>query len=595
MDLAFRCTVWNLRAVKKALGLEKGREWLPPKRAVAPARPHERGCAGSTSPQEENCYPRRGSGLPNLIFSRRALFYVLMMRSTCVVLMGLLSTLSGSFTHAQNPPADPELRQLLERAVAVQPSERQLEWQRREFVAFVHFGPNTFTAREWGTGQEDPAVFNPSALDCSQWARVLKDAGVKQIILTAKHHDGYCLWPSRYTEHCVKNSPWREGRGDVVRELAAACREAGLKLGIYLSPADLNAIHRGVYGKTEAKPRVVPTPVPGWTPSSRFHREGVWDEYNTYFLNQLFELLTEYGEISEVWFDGANPKPGTGQRYSYADWYSLIRELQPRAVIFGKGPDVRWCGNEAGQGRVSEWSVIPLPVPADQFDWPDMTDADLGSLSKLQAGRDLHWYPSEVDVSIRPGWFWNAKEDVQVKSLEKLSRIYFSSVGDNAVLLLNVPPDRRGLIHENDAARLHDFGNWIRTTFRDDLARDAKAQATAVRSGPFAAQNTVDADANSYWTTPDWQTAADIVYELRGKQRFNVAMLQEEIRESQRIESFALDAWIDQQWRELGRGTTVGYKRLLRFPMAETDRVRVRVLDSRIRPTLSRFGLFLAP
>ncbi|MFO1501220.1 MAG: alpha-L-fucosidase [Verrucomicrobiota bacterium] len=492
-------------------------------------------------------------------------------------------------------PVDRADAEVLADAVAVRPSERQLAWQKREFIAFTHFGPNTFTDREWGTGSEAPALFNPEALDCRQWVRILKDAGMKQVILTAKHHDGFCLWPSRFTEHSVKHSPWREGKGDVVRELADACREAGLKLGIYLSPADLNAMERGLYGKTDATARVIPSPVPGWSPRSPYRREGVWDEYNTYFLNQLFELLTEYGEISEVWFDGANPKPGTGQKYAYADWYALIRALQPHAVIFGKGPDVRWCGNEAGRGRSSEWSVIPLPVPAEQFDWPDMTGDDLGSLSKLKGAAAFHWYPSEVDVSIRPGWFWHAQEDAQVKTLDKLIQIYFASVGNNAVLLLNVPPDRRGLIHENDAARLREFGQWLERTFKDNLAVGATAVASHTKSDgkQFTAANVVDADRDSYWTTEAGQNTAELTLQLTGKKRFNLLLLEEQLREGQRISSMAVDAWIDAGWHEIGRASTVGYRRLIPFPPVESERVRIRILDSRVAPTLSMLGLYL--
>ena len=518
-----------------------------------------------------------------------------MLWTVIAVLIALGLASSSDLGRAQSPPADPELRETMERAVAVRPSQRQIDWQRGEFIAFTHFGPNTFTDREWGTGTENPAVFNPTELDCRQWVRALKAAGMTQVILTAKHHDGFCLWPSRFTEHSVKHSPWRDGKGDVVRELADACREGGLKLGIYLSPADLNAIERGVYGKTEAKPRVIPAQVEGWTPKSNYRQEGVWDEYNAYFLNQLFELLTEYGEISEVWFDGANPKPGTGQRYAYSDWYALIRTLQPGAVIFGKGPDVRWCGNEAGRGRESEWSVIPLPVPPEKFDWPDMTAQDLGSIEKLRGAPYMHWYPSEVDVSIRPGWFFHAKENDRVKTMEHLTRIYFSSVGNNAVLLLNIPPDRRGLIHENDAVRLREFGEWLRGTFAENLAAGSTAVASHTRESAteFAASHTVDADRETYWRAPDWQVTAEITYQLTGAQRFNIAMLEEQIRDGQRISSLAVDAWIDGEWRELARATTVGSKRLLRFEPVKSDRVRVRILDSRVSPTLAEFGLFL--
>jgi alpha-L-fucosidase len=271
--------------------------------------------------------------------------------------------------------------------------------------------------------------------------------------------------------------------------------------------------------------------------------------------------------------------------------------LQPSAVIFGKGPDVRWCGNEAGHGRPSEWSVIPLPVQPDQFDWPDMTGEDLGSLAKLKGAAALHWYPSEVDVSIRPGWFWHAKENNQVKSLSKLTEIYFASAGNNAVLLLNVPPDRRGRIHENDAARLHEFGQWLRATFRENLAAGARATASLTREGgtQFTASKTVDGDPESFWSTDDWQTGAEIVYELAGRKRFNIVSLQEQIRSGQRVGSFDVDAWVDGHWTELGAGTTVGYKRLLRFSPVESERIRVRMGDARVRPTLAEFGLYLEP
>jgi alpha-L-fucosidase/lysophospholipase L1-like esterase/pimeloyl-ACP methyl ester carboxylesterase len=496
---------------------------------------------------------------------------------------------------AQEP--SPDRRALIERAARVTPSERQIAWQRREFIGFVHFGPNTFTDRSWGTGTENPSIFNPTALDCRQWVRAFKDAGMTQVIVTAKHHDGFCLWPSRFTAHSVRNAPWRDGQGDVLRELAEACREAGLKLGVYLSPADLNAMETGLYGRTDERARVIPTPVPGWTPQSTVQFKGNWDDYNTYFMNQLYELLTEYGEISEVWFDGANPKPGTGQTYAYADWYRLIRALQPTAVIFGKGPDVRWCGNEAGRGRTSEWSVIPLPVRTGEFTWPDMTGADLGSLDKLSGAPFLHWYPSEVDVSIRPEWFWHAREDDKVKSLEQLMGIYHASVGNNSVLLLNVPPDQRGLIHENDVKRLSLFGRLLRQTFAENLARGAQATASATReqASEYAAFTTLDGDPDSYWTTEDWQTQAEIVYHLPAPKRFNLVMLQEALRRGQRIESFAVDAWVGGSWREIAAGTTVGHKRLAHFPEIESDRVRVRILGARLSPTLSEFGLFLQP
>jgi alpha-L-fucosidase len=306
-----------------------------------------------------------------------------------------------------------------------------------EFIAFAHFGMNTFTDREWGRGTEDLSLFNPTGFSARQWVRAFKAAGMRMVIVTAKHHDGFCLWPSRYTEHSVKSSPWRAGKGDVVREVAEACREAGLKLGIYLSPWDR---HEPTYGDSPA--------------------------YNEHFRSQLRELLTNYGEVGEVWFDGACGEGPNGKRQEY-DWpsyYKVVRECQPRAVIFGMGPDLRWVGTETGYGRETEWSVVPVKIREDSISPPpslddlfipgDMTAEDLGGREQISGARVLAWYPAETDVSIRPGWFYHAKEDGEVKMPQKLIDIYFSSVGRNGVLLLNVPPDSRGLIHENDIRSL---------------------------------------------------------------------------------------------------------------------------------------------
>lgn len=326
-------------------------------------------------------------------------------RTLC--LLQLVCTAAGAqssqpATQASRPAAE---REMLERAVACVPSPRQLAWQKLEFTAFVHFGVNTFSDREWGTGTESPELFDPAELDAEQWVRTFAEAGMRGVILTAKHHDGFCLWPTAYSPHSVRTSPWRGGRGDVVRDLADACRRHGLRFGFYLSPADLNAIERGVYGNgSEKRPSSIPTPVDG-APPPRPAFEYTVDDYNRYFLNQLYELLTGYGPVFEVWFDGANPKPGTGQTYDYAAWYDLIRKLAPDAVIAIKGPDVRWVGNEAGESRPDEWSVIPLESPPDENPWRDRTEPDLGSRAKLRGAAALHWYPAEVDVSIRPAGF----------------------------------------------------------------------------------------------------------------------------------------------------------------------------------------------
>jgi alpha-L-fucosidase len=456
-------------------------------------------------------------------------------------------------------------------AASVTPSPRQLAWQELEMTAFLHFGINTFTDREWGDGSEDPALFAPSALDARQWMRVLRDAGVRLVILTAKHHDGFCLWPSRFTEHSVKNSPWKNGQGDVVREAAEAAREYGLKFGVYLSPWDRNA--------------------PSYGDSPR---------YNEYFANQLRELLTSYGPIDEVWFDGAKGD-NVNQEYDWERYYSVVRELQPRAVIAVRGPDVRWVGTESGYGRETEWSVVgaPLPDPALAragilMPPVEPQDRDLGSRDRLREARALFWYPSEVDVSIRPGWFYHPAEDARVKSLSRLVDIYYSSVGRNSVLLLNVPPDRRGLIHENDAARLRELRRVVDETFARNLAAGARIQASSAGPG-HAAAAMLDADSGSYWMAAAGDTAAVLTFQLPAPVTFDRLLLQERIRVGQRIARFALEGWDGAAWRPLVDGTTVGYKRLLRFPATTTDRVRLRIESARSSPTLSAFGLFRAP
>ncbi len=463
----------------------------------------------------------------------------------------------------------------MRRSAGIVPTANQLAWQEMEFIAFAHFGMNTFTDREWGEGTEDPALFDPAGFDARQWATVLKDAGVKMLILTAKHHDGFCLWPSRFTEHSVKSSPWRGGRGDVVKEVTEACREAGLKTGIYVSPWDR---HEPAYGDSPA--------------------------YNAHFRDQLRELLSNYGEISEVWFDGACGEGPNGKRQEY-DWpsyYRVIRELQPRAVIFGMGPDVRWVGTESGTGRETEWSVVPIPVREAATPGPmlsldeafvpaDMTGPDLGSREKLRGARAIAWYPAETDVSIRPGWFYHAKEDGEVKSPEKLLDIYFSSVGRNSVLLLNVPPDRRGRIHENDAASLLGLRRRLDGIFRTNLAAGAAIKASS-ETGGHPAASILDDDMLSYWQASEGAGSAAIEVDLGKEVRFDVALFQENIRLGQRVEGFSLQAWNGSEWVPFAGGTTIGYKRLLRFPGTTARKVRLVISGSRAEPALSAFGLF---
>ncbi len=455
------------------------------------------------------------------------------------------------------------MESIVAQAAQIRPSARQLAWQQLDFACFVHFGVNTFTDREWGDGTESPSLFDPSELDADQWVSACKDAGIKEIIFTAKHHDGFCLWPSRFTEHSLKNSPWKGGAGDVVREISDACHRGGVAFGVYLSPWDR---HEPSYGDS---PR-----------------------YNEHFRNQLRELLTDYGPIAEVWFDGACGEGPNGKRqeYDFDSFYSLVRELQPDAVISICGPDVRWCGNEAGVCRESEWSVVPESFVVD--------DPDIGSREKLweavENGANLIWYPAQVDTSIRPGWFYHESEDDKVKGLEHLLDVFFSSVGGNAQLLLNIPPDRRGLFHENDVRRLREIGEYLRATFSEDFAKGCKATSLESAAG-HEADKTVDGDAQTYWSTADGVTSATIEYDLASAKTFNTAMLQEYIAKGQHVEEFCLEVWNADGWQEIARATTIGHKRILRFDDVTASGVRLRITTSRVNAALSGFGLFRRP
>lgn len=454
---------------------------------------------------------------------------------------------------------------IIRKAANVKPSARHLAWQELEFIAFIHFTVNTFTDKEWGDGTEEPAIFNPTQLDARQWVQVCKDAGMKMIILTAKHHDGFCLWPSKYTEHSVKNSPWKNGKGDVVRELADACRKAGLKLGLYLSPWDR---HEPTYGNTA--------------------------KYNKFYKNQLRELLTNYGDVAEVWFDGAKGRDAKDMVYDWNGYYAIVRELQPDAVIFN-GLDIRWVGNESGYARETEWSVMNRNDKPFGFINPQQKD--LGSIKALGEGENLIWYPAETDVSIRPGWFYHPNQDDKVKSLEKLLDIYYISVGRNTVLLLNLPPDRRGLIHENDVRRLRELRKVLDATFKHNLALGAAAKASCVRGDNprYGADKIVDGKKDTYWSSDDGTTGATLEFDLGKKCKFNVAELAEYIKVGQRVEEFVLEALDGTSWKKFARGTTIGYKRLLRFDEVTAQKVRIRILDSRVCPTISNFALFYAP
>lgn len=463
--------------------------------------------------------------------------------------------------------------EIIYKAANIVPSPRQLRWQELELTCFFHFGVNTFTGREWGTGKEDPKIFDPTKLNANQWVKVAKDAGFKQVILTAKHHDGFCLWPTKTTEHSVINSPWKGGKGDVVKEIADACRKQNIGFGIYLSPWDRNS---PLYGT--GKP------------------------YNDFFVQQLTELLTNYGRIDEVWFDGANGEGPNGKKqvYDFDRWYKVIRKLQPAAVIAIMGPDVRWVGTETGYGRETEWSV----VPADNLDQStisstsqksinfkptgDMRGDDLGSRDKIMHAKGLVWYPAEADVSIRPGWFFHPEENDKIKSPEKLLDIYFHSVGRNCVLLMNLPPDKEGLINEADVKVLT---KWAK--LRDGIFKNNLAMGAAITSSNGTSKQAIlDDSYSTFWSTKGKDTTAVIELALKNKSAFNVLMLQEEIAVGQRIEKFELDYWDGNNWQRATGGTTVGYKRLLQFGDITTNKVRLKILSSRLNPTIAELGLY---
>ncbi len=496
---------------------------------------------------------------------------------------------------------------IVEKAAKVLPRPNQTAWMRLERTFFLHFGMNTFYGVEWGSGREDPAVFNPASLDADQWVGAMKNAGGKMIILVTKHHDGFCMWPTRYTAHSVAASPWREGKGDLVREVSDAARSQGLKLGVYLSPADLYQLRTnplnpaGLYGNGSKKVlSTIPTDPASFQSDPSRGREpapGVGsftyevDDYNRYFLNQLYELLTQYGPISVVWFDGANPDPSVEETYDYAAWYDLIHKLQPQAVISVKGPDTRWVGNEGGIGRLMEWSVIPLPMAPEDCKWPDLYGDDLGSRAKLAPGSHLWWYPAEVNTSILYGWFWAPGK--RVKTATEMIEFYYTSVGRNGNMLLNLPPDTRGLIPDDQLASLSAMAQVINDTFASNLASAGTPAADSSHPANVPSL-ALDGDLDTWWEAAPGQSTSVFTLDFPAKVTFDVLSLQEAVdHRGQRIESFTVEAWTDGKWTSLDTQTTVGHKRLLRLAEpVTTDRVRIRILSSRMEPTLAEVGLF---
>ena len=450
------------------------------------------------------------------------------------------------------------------------PNESQMAWHEMEMNAFVHFTTNTFTGKEWGYGDEKPSIFNPSEFNADQWVSTFKETGFKGVILTCKHHDGFCLWPSQYTEHSVKNSPWENGKGDVVGAVSEACKKYGLKFGIYLSPWDRN------------------------------HKDYGTPAYIEYYRNQLTELFTNYGPVFEMWFDGANGGDGFygGNREkrsingaTYYDWSTtldLVRKMESNIIFFSDaGPGVRWVGNERGIAGETNWNTI-------SSDTLYAGKAGIEKLLNTGSENGNQWIPAEVDVSIRKGWFYHAEEDSLVKSPEKLFDIYLTSVGRGSTLLLNMPPDRQGLIHENDVQALKGFRALLDTEFKTNLALHAKVEASSYRGSglKYSPVNITDGNKETYWTTNDNAISSHLEIDLGKPKSIKYIVLQEYIKLGQRVKSFTIEIWKDNAWKEVSVATTIGYKRIIKIEPTETDKIRIKITTSRACPIISNIEVF---
>jgi alpha-L-fucosidase len=477
----------------------------------------------------------------------------------CLIFLNLLFALS-SCKKGVNPP----------KPLLPVPTERQLAWHEMEQYAFIHFTTNTFTDKEWGFGDEKESVFNPTAMDVNQWTKTIKAAGLKGLVLTCKHHDGFCLWPSKYTEHSVKNSPYKDGKGNVVEEVEKACRVDGLKFGVYLSPWDRN---RSDYG----------------SPS-----------YVEYYRNQLKELFTAHSPVFEMWFDGANGGDGfygganekrkiDGK--TYYDWpatLELVRGMEPNVIFFSDaGPDIRWCGNERGFAGETNWNTISVD---------SLYAGKSGIQDLLNTGTEngTSWIPAEVDVSIRPGWFYHAKEDSLVKTPEQLFDIYLSSVGRGANLILNIPPDRRGLINEIDVIALLEWKRLIDERFKTNLALNRVVIPSSVRGNLaiYAADLVTDENKETYWATDDQEKTGHLEIDLGEKKLVSYVLIQEYIKLGQRVKSFSVEIEKDGNWQQIATGTTIGYKRILRINPIETQKVRIVIKDSKACPVISNVEVY---
>lgn len=440
------------------------------------------------------------------------------------------------------------------------PSEQQMNWHNMEFYLFVHFGPNTFSDLEWGHGTEDPDSFNPAQLDCRQWARIAKAAGAKGIIITAKHHDGFCLWPSKFSTHTVRESKWRNGKGDVLKELSEACKECGLKFGIYISPWDRN---HPKYG----------------TP-----------EYNDVYVNTMKEAVKRYGPIFEMWWDGANGEGPNGKKqvYDFRRFEKAIRQAAPGAVVFSDiGPDIRWVGNENGIAGETNWNLLDTAGFARGAGGPSQDTLNRGNVN------GQNWIPAECDVSIRPGWFYHTKEDDKVKSGKELMSLYLKSVGRGANFLLNVPPDNRGLIHENDSAALMDFYRLRNKLSKTNLVLHSKVNVSSNRPG-YLPGSLTDGSRKSHWAPKGGQTTCSIVIDMKTPQTFNTMVLEEYIELGQRIQSFSIEVWDGAQYQEVIAGTTIGKKRILQFAEHTSSKIRLLITGSKATPVIGEIRLYHA-
>ncbi|MEK6781565.1 MAG: alpha-L-fucosidase [Bacteroidota bacterium] len=450
------------------------------------------------------------------------------------------------------------------------PTKSQLAWHEMEMNAFVHFTTNTFTGKEWGYGDEMPSIFNPTEFNAEQWVSTFKETGFKGVILTCKHHDGFCLWPSQYTDHSVKNSPWKNGKGDVVRAVSDACKKYGLKFGVYLSPWDRN------------------------------HKDYGTPPYIDYYRNQLAELFTNYGPVFEMWFDGANGGDGFygGKREkrsingaTFYDWPTTldqVRKMEPDIIFFSDaGPGVRWVGNERGIAGETNWNTIS----------PDTLFAGKAGIENLlnEGSEDGNqWIPAEVDVSIRKGWFYHPEEDSLIKSAENLFEIYLTSVGRGSTLLLNIPPDKRGLLHDHDVQALNGFRDLLIKEFKTNHALYAKAEASSYRGEDqhYSPTNLTDGNQETYWTTQDDVMTGNFEIDLGQTQLIKYIILQEYITLGQRVKSFTVEIWKENKWLQVTKATTIGYKRILRLAPVETNKIRVNITASRACPMISTLELF---